>query len=329
MVYGGDIMETLVDEIVQEIPDLPHSERVRIRTALDGVEDFKKVCDLIENKLEHKPECPYCGKSRIHKHGTSAGLLRYKCTGCNKTFNALTKTPLARMRKKELWLVYMQKMLESKVLRKIARELNIDKKTAFLWLHHFSTWLQKDTPKQLCGIVEADETYFRVSRKGCRNLKRPPRKHGGDQGKRGLSKEQVCVLTARDRSDHALEFVTGLGPVKGKWLDLVLSRRIVDDAVLVTDALRSYTHFCNTEHIAHVIVRNKPGLRASGCYHIQHINAFHERIKTWINRHFRGVATKYLNHYLWWRHELENKHITDALSLFRASIGRIPQLTGT
>ena len=311
-------MRNFVRSFITNVSDLDHEERLRVQSALGSLNDLDKVCDLVEARQEEDPHCPHCGKTRIHKHGTRSGLQRYKCVGCAKTFNALCGTPLARMRKKGLWLRYMTEMLDSTVLRKIGERLAIDKKTAFLWRHHFSTWLYKDTPARLGGIVEADETYLRISHKGSRLLNEKPRKRGGDQSIRGLSKKQVCVLTACDRSDHTLEFITGLGPVKGQWLDLKLTKRIAPDAVLVTDGLQSYSQFCTKEHIGHVIVQSKKGGRTNDCYHIQHINAYHGRIKVWVNRHFRGVATKYLNHYLWWRHELENKHISNPLELFQA-----------
>ena len=147
-------------------------------------------------------------------------------------------------------------------------------------------------------------------------MKRKANKRGGDNSVRGLSKKQVCVLTACDRSMHNLEFITGLGPVKGKWLDLQLTPYIAHDAVLVTDGLQSYNHFCQKKHIEHKVIKSIK--ENYGSYHLQHINAYHSRIKSWVNGHFRGVATKYLNHYLWWRHELENKHITTNSDLFKA-----------
>jgi len=311
-------MRKFVRTFVRKVPELDHEERSIVRDALEGVSDFNKVCDLIESHLEEDPRCPYCNTGRIHKHGIRSGLQRYKCAKCGKTFNALAGTPLARLRKKELWLKYMNEMLESRVLRDIAAHFYIDKKTAFLWRHRFSTWLYKDVPQTLNGIVEADETYFRISKKGCRTLGRKAHKRGGDDAVKGLSKNMVCVLTAEDRSQHSLEYITGLGPVKGKWLDLFLTGHIAPDAVLVTDGQPSYKHFCRETKVSHVTVSSKNGARVNGTYHIQHINAFHGRIQFWINRHFRGVATKYLNHYLWWRHELENKHIYDAQPLFQA-----------
>ncbi len=329
MELGGNSMKTFIRKFIEKIPTLEHDERVIIRSALEDIDDYNKVCDIIESIQDENPHCPHCGKTRVHRHGTKSGLQRYKCTGCQKTFNSLTNTPLARMRKKELWLSYLDHMLNSSVLRDIRDDLPINLKTAFNWRHRFSAWLSKDTPKQLTGIIEADETYFRKSKKGDKHLTRKPNKRGGDNSPRGLSKKQVCVLTACDRSQHNLEFITGLGPVKGKWLDYMLTNRIASDAVLVTDGQPAYNFFCEHEHIKHVVVMSKKGKRVCGPYHIQHINAFHGRIKMWINGHFRGVATKYLNHYLWWRHELENKHIINSVDLFKAAIGQIPHLTGT
>lgn len=41
-----------------------------------------------------------------------------------------------------------------------------------------------------------------------------------------------------------------------------------------------------------------------GIYHIQNVNNLHSRLKTWIRR-FQGVATKYLDNYLYWFRWLE------------------------
>ncbi len=39
------------------------------------------------------------------------------------------------------------------------------------------------------------------------------------------------------------------------------------------------------------------GERRQGVFHIQNVNAYHSRLKTWMRR-FNGVATKYLPSYL-------------------------------
>jgi NADPH-dependent 7-cyano-7-deazaguanine reductase QueF len=37
---------------------------------------------------------------------------------------------------------------------------------------------------------------------------------------------------------------------------------------------------------------------------VQHVNAYHKRLKKWMER-FQGVATKYLDNYLFWFRTLE------------------------
>ena len=131
-----------------------------------------------------------------------------------------------------------------------------------------------------------------------------------------------------DRSHNGIEVVTGIGPVSGASLHRHLLDKIASDAVMVTDGHRSYNYFCLKNNISHEVVFNKKGQRSIESYHIQNINSYHSRLKSWITDRFHGVATKYLNHYLWWRHELESQTVTDSIGLMELAIG-IPQLKGT
>ena len=65
---------------------------------------IKKKCSVktMEDATAHVDHCPHCGATNFYKWGTHSGLQRYKCKECNKTFNILTKTPLARLRVKGL-----------------------------------------------------------------------------------------------------------------------------------------------------------------------------------------------------------------------------------
>jgi hypothetical protein len=42
----------------------------------------------------------------------------------------------------------------------------------------------------------------------------------------------------------------------------------------------------------------------AGVYHVQNVNAYDSRLKTWMRR-FNGVATKYLDSYLGWFRALD------------------------
>lgn len=61
-------------------------------------------------------------------------------------------------------------------------------------------------------------------------------------------------------------------------------------------------------------------------YHIQNVNAYDSRLKTWMKR-LHGVATKYLEHYLGWRRWLERwgQDNSPRVGLY-AALGRENQL---
>ena len=321
-------MKPQIQTLLSSIKQLSHSERVELRSALDSLEEYKKVCDTIEQLQDKNPHCPHCGSIHAHKHGTVSGLQRYKCTRCNKTFNALTNTPIAHLRKKGKWLSYLGCMLNSDTIRKSAEQISVNKKTAFLWRHRFTEWMNINQPQELNGIVEVDETYYRESFKGSRKLPRKAHKRGGDAAKRGLSFQQICVVIACDRSKKEVEGVSGKGAVKEVWLNENMNSRIAKDSVLVTDGHYAYNRFADKAHIEHITLKNRQGERVKGCYHIQHVNSYHGRLREWIIAGFHGVATRYLDHYLWWRHQLERSEKVSPIDLLSLAIG-IPQLNGT
>lgn len=73
------------------------------------------------------------------------------------------------------------------------------------------------------GIIESDETYFLESEKGKKKIAhRKPRKRGGSASKRGISKEQICVLVAHDRNGQILSEVAGKGRITALEIDAVL-----------------------------------------------------------------------------------------------------------
>jgi transposase-like protein len=92
---------------------------------------------LVDEEFAAKPVCPACSSESLHKWGIVSGLQRYRCKECKRTFNALTGTSMARLRKKELWLEYSQALMDSLSLTKAAERCGIDRTTAFRWRHRF------------------------------------------------------------------------------------------------------------------------------------------------------------------------------------------------
>jgi len=250
-------------------------------------------------------ECPHCRSKEFTKAGCQTGRRRYRCKSCGKYFNALTGTPLAGLHNTDKFMANARHMIAGDSVRKTAADLGLDKDTAFRWRHRFLESIDKMQPAQLQGVVEADETYFLLSFKGQRSsLPRKAKKRGTPAEKRGLSKEQIPVLVARNRSDGAT--LTAVLPSrKGKDIADVLAPKITSDAVLITDGATAYRAVSRAKKgIELRAVPANPKGKKSGPNHINNVNAYDHRLKDWIYR-FHGVATKYLPHYIGWHRWLE------------------------
>jgi transposase-like protein len=258
--------------------------------------DVGPIAD-IEARFAREPACPHCGAKAVTRWGSANGLRRYRCKPCKVTFNCLTGTPLAQLHKRELWLGNAQALVDGLSLRKTAARLGVHMETAFRWRHRFLKAPKALKPRVLAGTVEADETYFLKSEKGSRKLARPARKRGGKAKKRGLSDEQVPVLIARDRNKATTDQI--LPDRSAQSIAAVLEPVVDTSAVLVSDGAQAYRAFANRANLAHVALNLSASERVWGVYHIQNVNNYDSRLKTWMRR-FNGVATKYLDSYLGW-----------------------------
>src|ERR1700722_4885228 len=152
--------------------------------------------------------CPHCADREIVGWGRSNGLFRFRCKSCGRTFNGLTKTPMAHLRKKERWLDHAQAMIEGMSLAKTAKLCGVHPTTAFRWRHRFLRAPADDKPRTLSGIVEADETFILESFKGrWSDLPRKARKRSGIARHPGPYQDNIPVLVARDRKGEPFDAV--------------------------------------------------------------------------------------------------------------------------
>lgn len=129
---------------------------------------------LSESKpiLEHKKEvtnCVHCGSENFYKHGAyKNGGRRFHCQDCKKSFNELTGTSIHAIKKKELWDRFIELTLESRSIRYVANELNLNVKTVFDWRHKLLCSFDKIFTKKFENIVEIDDVHFNFNQKGRR-----------------------------------------------------------------------------------------------------------------------------------------------------------------
>jgi len=308
------------EQFMLRLSSLTRRQRGRLLALLQSAAGLDRALDIIEQPGQ-TPCCPRCQADRPYRHGHAHGLQRYRCRDCLRTFNALSGTPLARLRHKSRWIDYLDGMLDSRSVRRSALETGVANATSFRWRHRFLALSKEDRPARLGGIAEADEMYVLESHKGSRKLDRPPRKRGGKASKRGISNEQMCILVARDRSGQTIDAVTGKGALRKQHLLEHLGPRLERDVLLVTDSHVAYPAFAREAGISHEAVNASAGIRKRGALHIQNVNAYHSRMRAWLVP-FRGIASRYLSHYFGWRWALDGQRIASPDAFLRAALGR-------
>jgi transposase-like protein len=293
--------------LASEVGQLTPRQKQLLVDLLHKPEQVNAVSQLIEKRLGEIPKCPQCGHEKVSRWGVSSGLQRYRCGSCKSTFNALTGTPLARLRHKDQWLTYTEQMADGQSVRKSAQACHVHRNTAFRWRHRFLKLPKDQRAMQLSGIAEADETVFLESFKGRKGgLPRAPRQRGGKAAKRGLSEEQIPVLICRDRSGNTADFV--VARADQKHLGAVLKPLLPADTILCTDSGKALGAVAREMGIVHRPINVAAGIRVvAGVYHIQNVNAYDSRLKQWMRR-FHGVATHYLANYLGWRRLIERSN---------------------
>lgn len=316
-----------IDKIVKAFEALSPSEQELFKNVIfNKIEhsDKSKNANLEINEFVSESRfskgiyCSYCKSEKFVRNGkTKDGGQRYLCKECRKTFTATTNTLLSYTRKElSVWKRYIHCMMSGMSIRKSAQECGITLRCSFLWRHKILDALKEmQNGIKIDGIIEVDETFFRLSFKGnhkkSKNFKMPRSAHKrGGMIERGLGKDQVCVPSAVNRNGLSVSKVGNLGNTTVESISTVLKRHIVEDSVLCSDGHIAYKKLANEIHLReHIRIVGGRG-KVRGYYSIARINAYHSALKTWMTR-FKGVATKYLNNYLVWNNQVVWAKVTD------------------
>jgi len=295
-------------ELKKAINSLSYSDKRELLEALERSAQSHSISnELGEQRFSKGIYCPHCGcVENIQKFGKSNSKQRYRCKDCGRTFSTTSESVLSGTHKSlSAWERDIECMLDGLSIRKSAEECGISLQTSFVWRHKIldalSRMMEKET--SLKGVIEADETFFRVSYKGRKKeMPRPSYRRGTKASKRGLSRQQVCVPCAIDRSNSVLSKICNLGKISTRELTAFYEGKVEVGAIFCTDSEKSYKGFTSSKE--YKLVQIESGKHKKGIYHINHINAYHNNLKQFIYR-FRGVATKYLNNYLVWNNCLK------------------------
>jgi transposase-like protein len=308
-------LKRLMDSVARLTP----GQKAQLLGTLRAGGQDEEVRSLLESRMTHMPACPHCNGNRVVRNGSASGLQRYKCRSCQRTFNALSTTPLARLRMKAKWLQQQDVLVQGLSVKKAAIALDVAATTAFRWRHRFLRLAQSAKATELAGVVEADETFFLRSDKGQRPG-RKPRKRGGRASRKERGMDLIAILVARDRSGATADFM--IDTVSKACLSQALRPHIQADAILCTDGSPAMAAAARELGVQHEHVNLSAGERVRGPWHIQNANAYHGRLKGWITR-FKGVATDYLESYLGWFRALDraSKRSQTAAPMLALAVG--------
>src|SRR5437016_9283093 len=149
-----------------DLGSLTPAQRNALMAALSSRGSAGDVVALIEAEFAKAPACGHCGSEAFSRWGVATGMKRYMCNACERTFNALTGTPLAHLQKREKWLEYARAIVDGLSLRKAAKRVGVHLETSFRWRHRFLATTKGAKATAVTGIVEGTKPSSANRRRG-------------------------------------------------------------------------------------------------------------------------------------------------------------------
>lgn len=292
-------------KLLSELDRLNNLQFRLIKERINNIEDINFVASELETS-QQDVNCPHCKSTRIKKWGKRSDLQRYRCNDCSKTFNSLTGTPLARLRKKGRWLNYTQCLKLGHSVRKSAELCGVHRNTTFKWRHRFLQTSVNIKPENLNGIIEIIEKFIPYSEKGSKNSSSINRN------------KKICILFGKDRNSNTLD--TTVASLNSNTLNKSLKSCVAHDSLICSNNLPILKKFYTNNNLKHGLLHvNRGELLKKDIIHLNNCIEYKNHLFHWFSR-FRGVATKYLNNYLSWYRELDefDFRITPSTLLKRA-----------
>lgn len=233
------------------------------------LEDVKSklITDDLQNRLINlgiNCTCPNCNSSNIKKNGLKNNIQHFKCKDCNKQFTPFTNTILEKTKIHwDIWVKIVQLVLLNTPVKKIQKILvkdygmtSLEYRSVFLWKHKIIHSLAQVPMPKLSGIIQVDETFFRESQKGSRELEstikgeeRLPR-YGRRPSNYGvMGNEFANVVCMVDLNGYVVAKVIGLGKLTKEVFTSEFDDYIDKPIYLCADGNSVYKNYCDVKNI--------------------------------------------------------------------------------
>lgn len=240
--------------------------------------------------------CPRCNSLHFKKHGKHKNIQRFRCKKCNRTFNLTSGTPFHYMHKKEKAISYLQTMQNGLSIRKAAKATNIAIQTSFNWRHKFLIFEQEQNKIKQTTTISSHSTPF--SSKGSR-----------EKAHKTYPATINLLLHSHNATPRIQRFKTN-ATVKEITKQL---NKATQPQVVITNKLNRKLN----KSIKHTHFKiNTSQKRFQQIYTEQTCKQTVDHLTIWMKR-FKGVSTKYLQHYWnWYTLVLESERFTDNSNIF-------------
>ena len=265
------------------------------------------------------PDGRYCGKcgSVRTREVPNAKPMPYWCTDCRSYFSVRTGTPLARsnvpMRKWAIAIYLCLTSLKSVASKKLARDIGVNKNTAWFMMHRIREAWGEDGEEPFDGPVEVDETYMGGKRKNLSNAKR---KALAGTGRGAVGKTAVVGIKDRPTNEVRAEVVT---ETDAETLQDFVEENTEEDATVYTDDAAAYKGV-EREHES---VRHSVSEYVRGQAHTNGMESFWSMLKRAHAGTFHKISPKHLQRYV---SEFAGKHNireSDTLVQMRDTVARL------
>ncbi|WP_394155411.1 hypothetical protein [Loktanella salsilacus] len=166
--------KTAFAELLSSFWALTPQQLAQLGTAVRNSERRVEVVPALDARCgeEASRGCPRCALSKRCRWGhTRTGAQRWRCDYCGATCSGLTGTPIAGIRRPDLYIDLVRNMMEAEKpwsYRKAVEKLGISRHTTWRWRMAIIRLLPGERTGAMSGIVGADEGQQRESRKASR-----------------------------------------------------------------------------------------------------------------------------------------------------------------